>query len=68
MSLGSHAKAIQTRTINPAQRAAAKASLRESWRIAKETGLDKLTDEEIDAEIAIVRAERLRRRKSARHT
>jgi hypothetical protein len=47
------------------QRAAAIASIEEGWRIAKETGLDKITDEEIDAEIAIVRAELLRRRKSA---
>ena len=38
--------------------AIAKASLRESWAYAKETGADKMTDDEIDAEIALVRAER----------
>jgi len=43
------------------QRAIAKASLRRDWRLAKESGLDKITDEEIDAEIAAVRATRPRR-------
>jgi antitoxin (DNA-binding transcriptional repressor) of toxin-antitoxin stability system len=42
--------------------ALARASLRESWREAEELGLDKITDEEIDAEISRVRAERKRRR------
>ena len=37
--------------------ALAKASLRESWAYARETGADKMTNEEIDAEIALVRAE-----------
>ncbi len=37
--------------------ALAKASLRESWAYARETGAGKMTDEEIDAEIALVRAE-----------
>jgi antitoxin (DNA-binding transcriptional repressor) of toxin-antitoxin stability system len=41
--------------------ALARASLRESWREAEELGLDKITDEEIDAEISRVRAERKRR-------
>lgn len=40
--------------------AMAKASLRESWRRAKTLGLDKVTDEEIDQEIARVRALRKR--------
>jgi hypothetical protein len=54
---------------NPSTRenelAEARASLRESWRIAKETGLDKITDEEIDAEIAIVRTQRLARKRAS---
>jgi hypothetical protein len=54
---------------NPSTRenelAEARASLHESWRIARETGLDKITDEEIDAEIAVVRAERLARASTA---
>ena len=37
--------------------ALAKASLRESWAYARETGADKMTIEEIDAEIASARAE-----------
>jgi len=41
--------------------ALARASLRESWREAEELGLDKFTDEEIDAEISRVRAEHKRR-------
>jgi antitoxin (DNA-binding transcriptional repressor) of toxin-antitoxin stability system len=41
--------------------ALAKASLRESWAYAKETGADEMTDEEIDAEIALVRAEQQHR-------
>jgi antitoxin (DNA-binding transcriptional repressor) of toxin-antitoxin stability system len=44
------------------RRAIAKASLRESWRIAEESGRDRITDEEIDAEIKLARAERKRRR------
>jgi antitoxin (DNA-binding transcriptional repressor) of toxin-antitoxin stability system len=39
------------------RRAMAQASLRESWRYAEETGADKMTMEDIDREIAIVRAE-----------
>jgi hypothetical protein len=35
----------------------AQASLRESWRYAEETGASKMTMEDIDREIAIVRAE-----------
>ena len=42
--------------------ALARASLREGWREAEKLGLDKITDEEIDAEISRVRAERRRRR------
>lgn len=45
------------------RRAIAKASLRRSWRIARESGLDQLTMEEIDAEIAAVRRARVRRKK-----
>lgn len=45
--------------------AAAIASLREGWHLAKESGLDKLTDAKIDAEIAEVRTELLRRRQSS---
>jgi antitoxin (DNA-binding transcriptional repressor) of toxin-antitoxin stability system len=44
------------------RRALAKASLRESWRAAEESGLDRLTDEEIDVEISRARTERKRRR------
>jgi len=44
------------------RRAVAKASLREGWREAERLGMDKITDEEIDAEISRVRAERKRRR------
>lgn len=44
------------------RRAIAKASLRESWRIAEESGRDRITDEEIDAEIKLARAERKHRR------
>jgi antitoxin (DNA-binding transcriptional repressor) of toxin-antitoxin stability system len=39
------------------RRAMAQASLRESWRYAEETGVNKMTMEDIDREIAIVRAE-----------
>lgn len=42
--------------------AIAKASLRESWRRAKTLGFDKITDEEIDEEIARVRSLRKRRK------
>lgn len=52
---------VDPRTLS---RAAAIASLREGWRLAKESGLDKITDEEIDAEIALVREKLLLRRKS----
>ncbi len=44
------------------RRAMALASLRESWRLAEEAGLDKMTDAEIDAEIAAARAEARRRK------
>jgi hypothetical protein len=37
------------------RRAIARASLRRDWQLAKERGLDKMTDEEIDAEIAEAR-------------
>ncbi len=37
--------------------ALAKASLRESWAYARETGADKMTEEDIVADIALVRAE-----------
>lgn len=46
------------------QLAIARASLREQWRLNAEAGLPEITDEEIDAEIASVRAERLARQKS----
>ncbi len=39
------------------RRAMAIASLRECWRLAEESGVSKMTDEEIDAEIALARAE-----------
>lgn len=45
------------------RRAMAKASLRESWRRAEALGIDKISDEEIDEEIARMRRDR-RRRKS----
>jgi len=45
------------------RRAIAKASLRRDWQLAKEHGLDKMTDEEIDAEIAEARKSFARRRK-----
>jgi antitoxin (DNA-binding transcriptional repressor) of toxin-antitoxin stability system len=45
------------------RRAMALASLHRGWQIAKETGADKITDEEIDAEIDAVRTARLRRKK-----
>jgi len=44
-------------------RAIAKASLHRDWELAKELGLDKMTDEEIDAEIAEARAALSRRKK-----
>ena len=44
------------------RRAMAKASLRESWRIAQETGLDQMTEEEINQEIDQVRAARRQRK------
>ncbi len=46
------------------RRAIAKASLRRDWQIAKEHGLDKMTDAEIDAEIAAARNIRLATRTS----
>lgn len=42
------------------RRAMAKASLRESRLLAESRGLDSISDEEIDREIAEVRAERTR--------
>jgi antitoxin (DNA-binding transcriptional repressor) of toxin-antitoxin stability system len=51
--------AVQDREL---QRAMAKASLRRGWQIAKESGAAAITDAEIDAEIAEVRAARLRRK------
>jgi antitoxin (DNA-binding transcriptional repressor) of toxin-antitoxin stability system len=39
------------------RRAMAKASLRESWRLAGASGLDRMTGEEIEAEIRAARAE-----------
>jgi antitoxin (DNA-binding transcriptional repressor) of toxin-antitoxin stability system len=45
------------------QRAIAQASLHRGWQIAKETGADKITDEEIEAEIDAVRTARIRRKK-----
>jgi antitoxin (DNA-binding transcriptional repressor) of toxin-antitoxin stability system len=43
------------------RRAMAKASLRESWRLAEESGLDRMSDDEIDKEIDQVRTARRRR-------
>jgi len=40
----------------------AMASLRESWRRAEELGIDKMTDEEINAEVDRMRRERRRRK------
>ena len=40
------------------RRAMAIASLKESWRQAEASGVSNMTDEEIDAEIALARAER----------
>jgi len=37
------------------RRAMAKASLRENWRLAEQAGLDQMSEEEIDTEIAQVR-------------
>ena len=45
------------------RRAIARASLRRDWQLPKETGLDKITDEEIDAEIAEARAAISRRKR-----
>ena len=44
------------------RRAMAKASLRKSWRLAGEAGLDTMTDAEIEAEIAAARSNRRRRK------
>jgi len=44
------------------RRAMAKASLRKGWRLAKEAGLDSMTDAQIDAEIAEMRKDRRRRK------
>lgn len=44
------------------RRALARASLRENWRLSKEAGLDQMSEEEIDQEIAQVRGSRHRRR------
>lgn len=40
------------------KRESAKASLRESWRLAQEAGLDAMSDADIDAEIASMRRDR----------
>lgn len=45
------------------EQAMAKASLRMDWKLAREYGLDQITDEEIDAEIDAVRREVERRQK-----
>ena len=44
------------------RRAMAKASLRESWRLAQESGLDRMSEQEIDREIDQVRVARQRRK------
>ena len=44
------------------RRAMAKASLRESWQHAKASGLDRISEDEIDREIEAVRSVRLRQR------
>jgi antitoxin (DNA-binding transcriptional repressor) of toxin-antitoxin stability system len=51
--------ALQDREL---RRAMAMASLRESWRRAEELGIDKMTDEEINAEVDRMRRERRRRK------
>lgn len=43
------------------RRAMAKASLRESWRLAESAGLDRMSDDEIDREIEQVRGRRRRK-------
>jgi len=45
------------------RRAMAKASLRKSWRLARQAGLDTMTDAQIDADIAELR-NNLNRRKT----
>jgi antitoxin (DNA-binding transcriptional repressor) of toxin-antitoxin stability system len=44
------------------RRAMAKASLRKSWRLAQEAGLNIMTDAQIDADIAEMRNNRHRRK------
>ena len=44
------------------RRAMAKASLRESWRLAEETGLSQMSNDEMDREIDQVRTARRRRK------
>jgi antitoxin (DNA-binding transcriptional repressor) of toxin-antitoxin stability system len=44
------------------RRAMAKASLRESWRLAEEPGLDQMSEEELNREIDQVRVARRRRK------
>ncbi len=44
----------------------ARAAMREQWRMIAESGLPEITHEEIDAEIAAVRAERDARQKGQR--
>jgi antitoxin (DNA-binding transcriptional repressor) of toxin-antitoxin stability system len=44
------------------RRAMAKASLRESWRLAEASGLERMTEEEIDREIDQIRTARRRRK------
>ena len=43
------------------RRAMAKASLRESWRIAEDAGLDQMSDEEVEREVRLTRAARPRK-------
>lgn len=44
------------------RRAMARSSLRANWRLAEEAGLNNMTDADIDAEIAAVRAGRMQRK------
>ena len=52
--------AVQDREL---RRAVAKASLRQSWRLAAESGADRMSDQEIDREIDQVRRSRQRRKR-----
>jgi antitoxin (DNA-binding transcriptional repressor) of toxin-antitoxin stability system len=44
------------------RRALAKASLQESWRLAETSGLNRMTEDDIDREVGQVRATRRRRK------